>query len=54
MQKSTILLRRDSVQELFGEYYYDENYVALSSKHFSNMTTTSRNTAGATTVAVRK
>jgi hypothetical protein len=24
MQKSIILLRRDSVQELFNEYYYDE------------------------------
>ena len=54
MQKSMILLRRDSVQELFNEYYYDETFAALQSKYFANITSTSRNTvAAATTVVVK-
>ena len=49
MQKSVEFLRRDSVQELFNEYYYDESYAALSSNYFSNLSTSSRNTAAAAT-----
>ncbi|CDW85841.1 protein kinase domain containing protein [Stylonychia lemnae] len=54
MQKSMILLRRDSVQELFNEYYYDETFAALQSKYFANITSTSRNTAAAATTVVVK
>mmetsp|Transcript_21100 Transcript_21100/g.15439 ORF Transcript_21100/g.15439 Transcript_21100/m.15439 type:complete len:317 (+) Transcript_21100:166-1116(+) len=32
MVKNQALLRRDSVQELFAEYYYDENYALLADK----------------------
>ncbi len=31
MKKSIILLRRDSVQELFHDYYYDDNVAAALS-----------------------
>lgn len=30
LAKSQALLRRDSVQELFGDYYYDESYKGLT------------------------
>jgi hypothetical protein len=54
MNKSVSLLRRDSVQELFNEYYYDETFAALQSQYFSNMTNSSRNTAAAATTIVVK
>jgi hypothetical protein len=54
MQKSLVLLRRDSVQDLFNEYYYDESFAAFSSDYFSNITSSSRNTAaGSTTIVVK-
>ena len=49
MAKSIEYLRRDSVQELFNEYYYDESFAALQSNYFSNLSTSSRNTAAAAT-----
>lgn len=51
MQKSISLLRRDSVQELFNEYYFDETVAAaLNSQNnfLSGMAYSSRNTAPAT------
>jgi hypothetical protein len=54
MQKSSQLLRRDSVQDLFADYYYDETFSALSSQYFSHMTSSSRNTAGGTTTVAAK
>lgn len=56
MQKSIALLRRDSVQELFGEYYYDEAVAAAllgQPNLFSGAAYSSRNTQqrGGLTVA---
>lgn len=47
MIKSNMMLRRDSVQEVFNGYYYDEQYQQVYSKIGSNLSTThSRNTTG--------
>jgi len=55
MQKSAVLLRRDSVQDLFQEYYFDETFAAaLQSGYFANASTQSRNTAAASTTIVVK
>jgi hypothetical protein len=52
MQKSLVLLRRDSVQDLFDEYYFDDAVAAGASQYFSNLTNSSRNVSngGVTTV----
>ncbi len=53
LQKSQNLLRRDSVQDLFNGYYYDESFSVLNNNQISQQwTTNSRNTAAATTTMV--
>ena len=55
MQKSAVLLRRDSVQELFQEYYFDETFAAaLQAPCFASVSTQSRNSAAAATTVVVK